>query len=428
MREAPLVGEPEQASTRDRLRAEALAQHRKSLRSGYDPHFARRFDYVRPSPGRYGWMWFWDSCFHVAALSTVDSGMARAEFDTLLASQDADGFIGHLVYWGRCGALYSAVFMQSRPFRWSARHSHMIQPPLLAQALERLFESENDLEYLRAVLPRVTAYYDWLDRARSHGPHRLLAIVSPFESGLDNSPAYDAPMGLKRPSRTGWLLRLRLLDLRNTLFGGRPGLPGLPSRPSFLVYDLLVNFAFADGLRTLARLKTLAGDAAGAARANQRADEVERPLNDLCWNEAAGLYFHVDALTGQQLKVSTISSLLPALLATTPKEVRARVVEDHLRNPGEYWLDFPVPTVARSEPAFDPTGESMIWRGPVAMPMNWLIVRGLRRVGLAEEAAHIAERSAALALNSGFREFYDPLSGRGLRGTNFGWATTVTDL
>jgi hypothetical protein len=94
----------------------------------------------------------------------------------------------------------------------------------------------------------------------------------------------------------------------------------------------------------------------------------------------------------------------------------------------EYWLDFPVPSVARSEPSFDPTGESMIWRGPAAMNLNWLLVRGLRRSGLAAEADRIADRSAMMAGRSGFREFYNPLTGGGLRGKRFGWATSVIDM
>lgn len=423
--------ETDLAALRARLRAAALRQLRANVRSGYDPYYRRRFVYVRPSPGRYKWMWFWDACFHIAALTRVDPELARAELDTLLASQDPDGFIGHLVYWGRMGAFWSAVFSQSRPCAWRARHSHMIQPPLLAQAVERLYAAEREdgrSELLESVLPKVAAYYDWLDRVRLDPRAGLIAIVSPFEAGVDNSPAYDLPMGFASPGRTAWLVKLRLLDMRNTLLGGRPGLPAIPARPAFLLYDLLVNYAYADGLRALARLHDAARDAPAAERARERARAVESAVNERCWDADRGLYFHVDALTGRQIKVSTASSLLPALFPTAPADRRAAVVERHLRNPMEYWLDFPVPSVARSEPTFDPVGESMIWRGPAAINLNWLVVRGLRQAGLAAEAGRIAERSAVMAARSGFREFYNPLTGGGLRGKRFGWATTAVDM
>jgi glycogen debranching enzyme len=416
------------AALRARVAAAALDRHRASLREGYDPFYGRRFKYAQPSPGRYRWMWFWDACFHIIALSRLDPRLAHQELECLLATQDPDGFVGHIVYWGRCGAFYSAVFGQSRPSAWRRRHSHLIQPPFLAQAVERLFVASRDATLLRSVLPAIGAYYDWLARVRLGASTGMLAIVTPFESGMDNSPAFDAPMGVRNPGRVGLLVRLRLLDLRNTALLGRKGAPEIPSRPPFLVYDLLVNWAYADGLRALARLHEATGDSRAFAAANARAAAVESAVNEHCWDAARGLYFHLDGRTGRRLEVSTLPSLLPALFPTTPDDRRAVVVERHLRSPSEYWLDFPLPSVARSCPEFDPASESMIWRGPTAMNLNWSVVRALRAAGLNAEADHVADRSLEMADLSGFREFYDPLTGAGLRGTRFGWATAVVDL
>ena len=45
--------------------------------------------------------------------------MAIAELDSLLTSQQDDGFIGHLTYWGRKrGAIMSAIYGQSRFGEW----------------------------------------------------------------------------------------------------------------------------------------------------------------------------------------------------------------------------------------------------------------------------------------------------------------------
>jgi glycogen debranching enzyme len=62
------------------------------------------------------------------------------------------------------------------------------------------------------------------------------------------------------------------------------------------------------------------------------------------------------------------------------------------------------------------------------MNLNWAVVRALRAAGLETEADYVAEKSLEMAGLSGFREFYDPLTGAGLRGTAFGWATAVVDL
>jgi hypothetical protein len=60
--------------------------------------------------------------------------------------------------------------------------------------------------------------------------------------------------------------------------------------------------------------------------------------------------------------------------------------------------------------------------------MNWFIVRGLQQHGYREQADAIVASSAQLVLKSGFREFYNPLTGDGYGARNFGWSTLVLDL
>jgi len=86
-----------------------------------------------------------------------------------------------------------------------------------------------------------------------------------------------------------------------------------------------------------------------------------------------------------------------------------------------------VPSVAASKETFDPEGEAAIWRGPACLNLNWLLARGLRQHGFDDAAYHIEQKSLAMASRD-FREFYSPLSGRGLRGANFGWATVAVDM
>ena len=57
------------------------------------------FAYTRPSPGRYRWQWYWDSCFAAIAWRHFDPARSRAELETLLAAARPDGFIGHTIFW-----------------------------------------------------------------------------------------------------------------------------------------------------------------------------------------------------------------------------------------------------------------------------------------------------------------------------------------
>jgi len=409
------------------LEARALATLRANVRAGYDPFYRRRYSYVRPSPGRYTWQWLWDSCFHTAALARVDPEMAEQECRSLLAAQDPDGFIGHVVYWGRQGALLAALFAQSPPGMWRRRHSGMIQPPLLAQAIESVHLATGDGAFLAEALPAAQAYYDWLARHRDPDGRGAIVTLSPLEAGVDNSPAYDRALGVRKPSRGRVWYATRALDLRN-LFSGR--LPAA-SRGPFALIDVLVNATYADGLRTLSRLWDRANDPDMAKAAAARADRTEAALNERCWEPRRRFYAHrwlrPDG-TEELLDTLTVASLLPLILDTTPPDRRDALVEGHLKNEGEFWLPYPVPSVAGSEPSFDPSCDALIGRGPINMGLNWMLVRGLRRHGFNEEAEHIAERSRRLVERSGFREHYDPLTGDGLRGGHFGWATTVVAM
>jgi glycogen debranching enzyme len=410
------------------LQRKALERLRANLRSGRDPFYGLDFSYVRPSPGRYEFMWSWDACFHAIALAKLDNEMARNELRLLLASQRADGFIGHVIYWGRWGGFYSALFQQGRPGELRRRHSAMVQPPMLAQAIEAVHEASPDPAFLAAMLPKAQRYYDWVGMERDFDGSGLIFVISPWETGLDNSPAFDEPLGLKSPGRLRYLLRLRALDWDNLLCGRGFNSRAVLWRDRFVVVDPLVNAVYADGLRTLGRLYAAAGDSVLAREAESRAHRVEAAVNGECWDPARGHWVHLWRRARRPVSVLTAASIMPLIMEGTPRERVAEVVSRHLTNPAEFWTHTPVPSVAASEPAFDAEGERLIWRGPTSLNLNWFFVRGLRRHGFNAEAEHIAARSRAAVEQSYFREFYSPLTGRGMRGTNFGWATVAVAM
>ncbi len=410
------------------IREQALERLRANVRAGYDPFYKMDYAYVRPSPGRYEFMWFWDTCCHAIAAAKLDPDMAKAELRLLTATQREDGFIGHVAYWGRWGALQSAAFMQSRLGELRRRHSAMIQPPMLAQAIEAVHAASPDRAFLDTVLPRAQAYYDWLARERDFDGSGLIFIISPWESGMDNSPAFDGPLGLKNPGRMKYLLRLRVLDWHNLLRGRDFDSKTLLKRNHFVMIDPFVNAIYADGLRSLARLHAIAGGGVAAKMAAAQAVKVEAAVDSQCWDASRGHWVYLSGREKCPVTVLTASSVMPVIMGGVSSAHAAEAVSRHLTNPKEFWTRLPVPSVAASEPDFDPEGESLIWRGPVCMNLNWFFVRGLRGNGYRAEADHIAARSREAAESSYFREFYSPDTGRGLRGTNFGWGTLAAAM
>src|SRR6202046_1488671 len=88
------------------------------------------FAYTRPSPGRYRWQWYWDSCFAAIAWRHFDPARSRAELETLLAAADPDGFIGHTIFWEH--PLNGARAYYYNVINRTDAMTATIQPPALA--------------------------------------------------------------------------------------------------------------------------------------------------------------------------------------------------------------------------------------------------------------------------------------------------------
>ena len=111
-----------------------------------------------------------------------------------------------------------------------------------------------------------------------------------------------------------------------------------------------------------------------------------------------------------------------------PPDRAARLVNDHLLNPKEFWTKYPVASYAKSEPDFyegTQKGECN-WRGETWIPTNYMIFHGLLRYGYTSVAHELARKTLQLALgrNPVTREYYDSDSGQG-RGMNpfWGWSS-----
>lgn len=411
-----------------RVREQAKALLLANRRQGYDPHFRRPYRYTCPSPERYRWQWFWDSCFHAIVLSHWDLEQAKEELASLVSVQRPNGFIGHVIYWGRKRLLEPWAYLQSRP-SLRPRHTAYIQPPVLALAVHAVFRRSEDTAFLRAMVPPLDRYYRWLAAERDPDRDGLISIISPYESGLDHKPAYDPLLGIRIPcprSRLSVEWRYRLTDLTNLALGFSAHRALALGR--FCVEDVLVNAIYAQGLYALADLHRWLGETTQADGWERQARTVEHALLAKCYDPQVEAFFDLAGRKEMPLRILTVTALFPLILPSIPKERVHRLVERHLKDPKAFWAPYPVPSVALWEPSCVPEMHWLIWRGPTWMNINWFLVRGLRRHGYREEADAITEKSIALVSREGFREFYNPLTGQGMGAHNFGWTTLVVDM
>ena len=408
------------------VRTLAERARKSNLRTGVDLRTGFRYTYLCPSPNKYRWQWFWDSCFHAIVMAHVDPDLSVAELRTLVGNQEPDGFIGHVSFWGSrfLGDLWGRV---QSSYAWRQNHTALIQPPLLAQSVERVTEVVGDPWIAAEFLPSLDRYHQWLADHRAPDEDGLLVIISPYESGMDQSPVFDQALGFRSsPGQWSLELRDRWLDLRNALANYQEG--RLLKSGRFRVKDALVNALYADSLSTMARLHRRHGNQQAADAYAAKAQELVKNLVTKMWDRSRGAFFSLYGTPERRTLPLTVAGLVPLVVRELPEGPAHLLVEQHLQNRDEFMLEYPVPSVAATEPTFDPQGQRLLWRGPTWVNTNWLLWRGLRRHGFQALASRLAEQTAAMVARAGLREFYHPHTGQGLGGRGFLWSGLVLDM
>ncbi len=160
---------------------------------------------------------------------------------------------------------------------------------------------------------------------------------------------------------------------------------------------------------------------------DQRADQVVKLINSTFWDEKQGMYFDRNEKTGERIYVKSATNFTPIFAgAATPQRAK-RMIKEHLLNPEEFWLTYPVASYAKTEPDYyQGSHRECNWRGPTWAPTNYMIFQGLRAYGYKTEARELATRLLNMALlkNPVLREYYNAETGEGLGQTRF-WGFTA---
>jgi neutral trehalase len=186
-----------------------------------------------------------------------------------------------------------------------------------------------------------------------------------------------------------------------------------------VIEDLVFNSILAAANESLERLAESAGTPLPPVL-RERFAPTRRALESL-WDNASDSYYSRDYATSQLLAQPTIATFMP-LFAGTATAARARQLRDQLASPA-FATAHPVPSVPTTSPLFE---AKRYWRGPTWLAPNWFIIQGLRRYGFTPEANTLRTRTLDLVTKSGFREYFNPLTGEGLGADQFSWSAALT--
>ena len=394
-----------------------------------------RGGYTVPTARLYPFQWNWDSAFVAMGWATFDQARAWDEIDLLLRGQWADGLIPQIVFHAPSDDYFPG------PDVWQAGStpptSGIPQPPVLATAARAVLAGDaGAVARMEQIYPALVRNHRWWEAARDPSHTGLVATLHPWETGMDNSPAWDAALARvpsetetpirrrdighvdpsMRPRGTEYQRFIHLVDLFRSC-GWQPD--RMLAASPFRVADIGTNAIL---LRAEHDLLALAGRFGTPAEADEIAARIGRKQAALprLWSPAQGVFLSRDLIGETAIEVATSAGFLPLFAhAATGAQAQALAATLGRWAAAVAWL---VPSTDPAHPDFEPM---RYWRGPIWAVVNWMIAEGFAASGHERLATTIRAHTRALIGTAGLAEYFDPVSGRGLGGADFSWTAAV---
>lgn len=412
------------------------------------------------APKLYPHMWSWDAAFVAVGLASLSVERAVVELDTLLSAQWANGMIPHIVFAPGVDGYFPG------PQRWATAElaaaapegrqtSGITQPPVHAIAVQRILDrarmsGRSTRAVAESFLDRrwndLVRWHRWLAEARDPERHGRITLYHGWESGMDNSPRWDAAYAnviagavpeyrradtdiitdpSQRPSDGEYDRYLWLLEEMKSV---RYEDDRLPAVMSFAVQDVFVSAIFAVACEVLANI----------------GEDYKRPHSDVRdlyqWAERfrAGVAATTDERNGAArdydlrsrswVKTETVAQFAPLLCGGLPHD-RERALLKLFEGPrfcGHPDLRFAlIPSTSPVSKDFRPRE---YWRGPVWPVLTWLFSWAFARRGWSERSLMLRREGLRQAADGTFAEYYEPFTGEPLGSMQQSWtAAAVLD-
>ena len=158
-----------------------------------------------------------------------------------------------------------------------------------------------------------------------------------------------------------------------------------------------------------------------------KASSLSKKIHQSLWYEEDSFYYDRNEKTGDFNTIKTVAGILPLLLTDLPKDRADKIVYNHLTNPNEFWIEYPIATWSKSESDYYQMRKSneCNWMGSTWIPTNYLIFHGLIQHGYMKEAKELAYKTFEMVISeTSTREFYNGETGVG-QGLNpfWGWSS-----
>jgi putative isomerase len=339
------------------------------------PRFFLTREAMAPSLINYVGVWQWDAFFHALAYRHVDPKLAEDQLRVMLDHQREDGMIPD--------AVHDEGIVTSIAVPHTDREGEVTKPPLVAWAALKVYKLTGHRDFLDEIYEPAQRLIRWWFEKNDDDHDGIVQYNHPYSSGLDDSPLWDDGVPVESP------------DLN-----------------TYLVMQL----------DALADIAEILGEPSNAVKWRAQAEELTRRMIDYFWDERAGVFWA--KRNGQPIYTLTPFNLYPLLTGRLERAMNERLVA-HLLSPQEFWLRFPIPSVAKIDAKYNP---NQMWRGPTWVNINYLFIEGLVRSGYPQLADTLRDRTLGLLMGQqDIYEYYNPESGDppASAARLFGWSAAI---
>ncbi|MEP7378819.1 MAG: trehalase family glycosidase [Chloroflexota bacterium] len=324
---------------------------------------------ILPDKWEFPWPASWDGAFHAVTATLIDPALAEQQLRFYLSDR-----------WQQAdGHIPCAEWVMDAEC-----------PPIFAWAAWRVYQANHDTAFLADVYPALQRNYDYWWNTHRMGD----ALFSAGFMGMDNLPR---PIGVTaQADASAWM--------------------------AFFAQDM-------------ARIASELHDTATSQRYWIDRGHIQEQINSTLWDDASGFYYDQGA-DGRLYTHKSYAGLVPLIAGVVPPE-RVPAILAALGDPNQFLGPAGIRSLAANDPLYQPgvggRGVNSNWRGPVWVPLNYLLVQALSDVdpSLSAQVRDLVVQGVEDDWNATGRlhEFFDGDTGKGLGADNqAGWTALVANL
>jgi len=394
--------------------------------------------YTVPTHDLYPFQWNWDAAITALGWMTFDQTRAWQEIEFLLKGQWKNGMVPHIVFHKEVDSYFPGpdVWGVDLPLRTTS----ISQPPVLASVVKILFEGATDKdlarEKLSEILPKLIAYHLWWYKDRDPESTGLVVSYHPWETGMDNSPAWDDALSkvppvdwsyirrdtnhvdsAQRPHQDEYDRYLYLLDFFKKMnFDSRKIFDNSP----YKINDIGIISILHKATKDLISLCESSGlELEQLPLLKEKISATEQAISQL-WDADSSSFLSKDLIADQLCPAITTGTLM-ALYGELASPAQAEKIKVLLQD----WLNACEFGLASTHPNSDKFEAQRYWRGPVWLHINWLIALGTEQYEMTEITEQIKQTSYDLIEKNGYFEYFNCKTGEGCGGDKFSWTAAT---